>query len=140
MVPHHQGGIEMAQIELARGGRAEVKAIAQRIIDEQTADISFLLSARQTITGTSAQPGPMVDAYMLVEMAELEAAATQDVDRLFLQGMIAHHAGAMSMAQRAHYFLLNGDIRQNALDVIDQQAIDIGEMHAMVHDLFGGEE
>ncbi len=53
----------------------------------------------------------MIDPYMLVEMAELEAAATQDIDRLFLQSMIAHHAGAMSIAHRAHYFLLNGDVR-----------------------------
>lgn len=40
MVSHHQGAIEMAKTELAKGANADAKALAQRIIDAQTAEIT----------------------------------------------------------------------------------------------------
>jgi uncharacterized protein (DUF305 family) len=42
MVKHHQGAITMAQTALAATTRAEVKALAQRIIDAQQAEINQL--------------------------------------------------------------------------------------------------
>ncbi|TNC21326.1 DUF305 domain-containing protein [Amycolatopsis alkalitolerans] len=40
MVEHHQGAVEMARTELAQGASADAKALAQRIIDSQTAEIT----------------------------------------------------------------------------------------------------
>ncbi|ROS41439.1 DUF305 domain-containing protein [Amycolatopsis thermoflava] len=40
MIEHHQGAIEMAQTELAEGSNADAKALAQRIIDSQQAEIA----------------------------------------------------------------------------------------------------
>ena len=42
MVKHHQGAITMAQAALAANTRPEVKALAQRIIDAQQAEITQL--------------------------------------------------------------------------------------------------
>ena len=36
MLAHHQGAIEMAQIELKHGTDAEAKRMAQKMIDDQT--------------------------------------------------------------------------------------------------------
>ncbi|UVS80368.1 DUF305 domain-containing protein [Actinokineospora sp. UTMC 2448] len=40
MIEHHEGAVEMARIELAEGGNAEAKALAQQIIDAQQAEIT----------------------------------------------------------------------------------------------------
>jgi uncharacterized protein (DUF305 family) len=40
MVSHHQGALDMAKTELAAGSNADAKALAQRIMDGQTAEIT----------------------------------------------------------------------------------------------------
>jgi uncharacterized protein (DUF305 family) len=39
MIPHHQGAIRMARVELAEGENPEVKRLAQAIMDAQTKEI-----------------------------------------------------------------------------------------------------
>ena len=40
MIKHHQGAIDMSRTELAKGGNADAKALAQRIIDAQQSEIT----------------------------------------------------------------------------------------------------
>jgi len=42
MVPHHEGAIEMAKAELAKGADPELKALAQDIIDAQQREITAM--------------------------------------------------------------------------------------------------
>ena len=40
MIKHHQGAVEMAETELSKGSNADAKALAQKIIDAQQAEIT----------------------------------------------------------------------------------------------------
>ena len=42
MIPHHQGAIDMAKVELKYGKDPELKKLAQDIIDAQEKEISFM--------------------------------------------------------------------------------------------------
>jgi uncharacterized protein (DUF305 family) len=52
MIPHHEGAIEMANVELAKGSDAELKAVAQDIIDAQERE----LAAMRKHLGDSGKP------------------------------------------------------------------------------------
>lgn len=49
MVTHHQGAVEMAKTELASGANADAKALAQRITDTQTAEITEMQQLLATL-------------------------------------------------------------------------------------------
>ncbi len=44
MIAHHMGAISMAEVELKHGDNAEAKAVAQKIIDNQTKEVEELTS------------------------------------------------------------------------------------------------
>jgi uncharacterized protein (DUF305 family) len=132
IVPHHQMALEMAQMELDKGTRADVKALAQTIKDMQTSEIALLKSARQALTGQAEIPTPPTDAHMEKDMADMRAmAAGPMVDEMFLDDMIPHHSEAISLAHRALPSLSRADVKDNATNVISGQAKEIGEMQTL---------
>ena len=44
MLPHHEGAVQMARIELERGADPELKQLAQEIIEEQEREIELMRS------------------------------------------------------------------------------------------------
>ena len=42
MIPHHQGAIDMAKVELEHGDDPQMRALAEKVIEAQTAEIAEL--------------------------------------------------------------------------------------------------
>lgn len=61
MIPHHQGAIRMAQVELAKGGDPELKQIAQQIIDAQSKEIDQMNMWREEWYGAKSPAGGAPD-------------------------------------------------------------------------------
>ena len=105
MIPHHRQAIVMADLVGGRSTDPAVLDLAARItraqqpeIDEMTARLAgWGVDAGDAGAGDHAghdMSGMMSDA----EMSALEAASGAEFDRLWLEGMIAHHKGAVQMA------------------------------------------
>jgi uncharacterized protein (DUF305 family) len=101
MIPHHQQAVDMGEIAATRASSPEVLALAKQIAEEQEPEIALMDS---WLTGSGAgdhmnhdvgMDGMLTDA----ELETLEAAKGPEFDRLFLEGMIAHHEGTISMAE-----------------------------------------
>jgi uncharacterized protein (DUF305 family) len=131
IVPHHEHAIEMAQMELDKGTRDDVKAIAQTIKDAQTTEIALLKNARRELTGQAEIPEPPTDSHMARDMTRMEQATAANVDVEFLDNMIPHHAEGISIAHRALPSIQRTDVRDNANTVVATQAQEIGEMQAL---------
>lgn len=59
MVPHHQGAIAMAKVELAKGRDSAARALAQRIIATQQREVAQMNGWRTKWYGAPVPPGAM---------------------------------------------------------------------------------
>ncbi|MFW0794211.1 DUF305 domain-containing protein [Gordonia sp. CPCC 205515] len=106
MIPHHQQAIEMADLVPTRTDNPEVTALAARIKAAQQPEIDQMTqqlaawgvdapdSGEHDMSGHGSMPGMMTDD----EMAAMRDATGATFDRLWLEGMIRHHEGAIGMA------------------------------------------
>lgn len=135
MVPHHQQAVEMSALAIDRTTNPVVLDLAERIGTAQGPEIDQMLSmlVRWGVMSEGdhsdhEMPG-MIDAET---MKALRDAKDADFDRLFLTSMIAHHQGAIDMAQDP---LENGeDPELKALldEIVTAQSAEIKEMQALL--------
>jgi len=57
MIPHHQGAIRMARVELAKGSSAEAKELAKQIIGAQAREIEAMNKHRTEVFGVPSPAG-----------------------------------------------------------------------------------
>ena len=106
MIPHHEQAIELSDIALdpTVGASEAVKSLATRIKRAQDPEIlvmkGFLTTWRKSTTmDSSMDHGDMMSGMLsATQMEELSAKRGADFDRAFMNGMIAHHEGAVDMA------------------------------------------
>jgi uncharacterized protein (DUF305 family) len=101
MVPHHQQAVDMGTLAETRATNEEVKAIAAQIKAEQAPEIAQMKKWLTDPAASSHMGHDMGMGGMLSddEMTALENATGVEFDRLFVKGMIAHHEGAIEMAE-----------------------------------------
>jgi uncharacterized protein (DUF305 family) len=80
MVPHHQGAIRMAQIELAEGDDEETKALASEIIDAQSREIEEMNDWRTKWYGSPSPAGGVPDAETTMEQMEAESGSMEGME------------------------------------------------------------
>ncbi len=104
MIMHHQQAVEMAALVEGRTNDETVNAVAGRIDASQKDEITFMREWLEGIGQPAAMAGMghAVDSGMAgmatsAQMAELAAARGVNFDRMFLQLMINHHEGALTM-------------------------------------------
>jgi len=97
MIPHHEQAIEMSDIAFESTSNPEVLQLAQEIKQAQAPEIDLMKSWPGVKESTHA--GHMMDGMLSEdELSALRDARGAEFDRLFLQGMIKHHQGAIEMA------------------------------------------
>ena len=143
MIHHHAQAIDMVKLLNTRSASEDMKRFALRIELSQDDEIKMMrrwLEVRgQDVPGEHAHhmPGAPLMPGMLSkdEMDRLAAAKGPEFDRLFLEGMIKHHAGAITMVQEL--FATPGagqdsEIYAFASDVDADQRMEIERMGAML--------
>jgi uncharacterized protein (DUF305 family) len=146
MIGHHQQAIEMTTLLKTRSESEDMKKLALRIDVSQADEINMMkrwLEVRGAeipsehamhMHGAVLMPG-MLTAE---EMARLADARGVEFDRLFLQGMIKHHGGALTMVEEL--FATPGagqeaEIFAFASDVDADQRMEMDRMGAMLNAL-----
>lgn len=150
MIPHHAQAVRIAGLAPSHGARADVRALAARIVVAQQDEIAlvqtWLRDHRLPVPDATAarmhmsmngmehamlMPGMLTDA----QLARLDAARGTEFDRLFLEAMIRHHHGAVEMVDQL--FHANGagqdeTVFRFASDVYADQTTEIDRMQTML--------
>ena len=149
MIGHHAQALEMAALVPERTHRDDMRLLAKRIDLSQADEIRMMqhwLEARgQQVPGPHAHhaagaTGAAVAAMMpgmlsTEEMARLAAARGDAFDRLFLELMIKHHEGALTMVNELSATAGAGqesEMYAFASDVDADQRMEIDRMRGMI--------
>ncbi len=139
MIPHHEQAVAMSALAPSRTQNAAVLKLAKQIEAAQGPEIaqmkSWLTGWNEPLTvgdmGGMAHGGG--SGMMKPEqMTALEKAKGAAFDKLYLQDMIAHHEGAVTMAQQELDSGENQQVKTLAQAVIDGQTKEISEMKQML--------
>ena len=138
MAMHHQMAVDMAQTAVTKAASADVRAMAQQMVTDQQAEIAQMLAWRQQwfpdapAPDTTMSADDMAAMGMSMDMPGLTRATGPAYDRIFLQSMTPHHAGAITMAAEAQMHSRRPEVRALAEAIITAQAREIGEMQQAV--------
>jgi uncharacterized protein (DUF305 family) len=142
MIGHHGQAVEMTGLLATRTAREEMRRLGQRIEISQQDEIAMMrrwLEARgQQAPGPHAMHMMMPGMLAPEEMDRLAGAAGGEFDRLFLEGMIKHHAGALTMVEELFSHpgaAQEPEIFAFASEVAADQRMEIDRMGAMLQEL-----
>ncbi len=146
MIHHHGQALDMTDLLSSHTESGEMRLLGQRIDISQTDEMGMM--ARWLESRGEGVPkvreeeaSPLKDDQLMPgmlterQMAELASARGEAFDRLFLELMIVHHEGALTMI--SELFLVSGagqepGIFQFASDVDADQTAEIGRMNTML--------
>jgi uncharacterized protein (DUF305 family) len=134
MIPHHQQAVDMSELAIEKTADADVRALAEQIRDAQAPEIELMESwldeagVRMSMGQHDMGMGGMLSED---EMTALENATGAEFDRLYLEGMIEHHEGAIQMAQ----LILdseNPEVKALGEAIVESQTAEIEQMKRML--------
>jgi uncharacterized protein (DUF305 family) len=150
MIPHHAQAVIMAGWAPTHGARQDVAILCERIVVAQRDEILTMqnwlrdrglpvpaaTSTRHKMQMDGMEhdmlmPGMLTDE----QMAALDRARGPEFDRLFLEGMIRHHQGAIDMVDKLFKSYGGGQeelVFKFASDVYADQGIEIDRMNKML--------
>ena len=104
MIPHHQQAIEMAELAESKSSNQQVLSLAADIKAAQQPEIETMQGwlAEWGVSSDDMDMGEMEHGGGMMsdeDMAALESASGAEAAPLFLEQMIAHHQGAIEMAE-----------------------------------------
>ena len=134
MIPHHEQAVVMSQYALTNTENAQVLALAQEILDEQGPEIEQMNAILARFDAGMGGHGGHTMAGMLTEdeLSSLQAARGAAFDELFLTGMIAHHVGAIEMADDVLAAGADPEVRALAETIVAGQQAEIEVMQKLL--------
>jgi uncharacterized protein (DUF305 family) len=134
MIEHHQGAIDMAEMALEQAEHEEIRTLSEEIIAAQQGEIEQMQQWRsEWFPDLEATEG------MAMDMGQMSISDDESVpfDQRFIEAMISHHQGAISMAEMALEMSEREEIRSLAEDIIAAQTAEIEQMQGWLADWYG---
>ena len=140
MLPHHEGAVDMAEIQLKYGKDDTMRKLAEDVIAAQEAEIKQMEDWLEANPDTEEQPNTieMRQAYdaSMQSMHDdmMQGILSEDADMAFAKGMLPHHEGAVAMAEVQLKYGKNEEMRKLAQEIIDAQKAEIDLMQNWINE------
>ena len=125
MIMHHQGAIDMAQQALKEAEHPEIKTLATALVQAQEAEIAQMQAWRKRWYPDLA---PTDGMGMDMGTMMIAAGTSKPFDLRFIEAMIPHHQGAITMAKDAQQKAERPEIKTLASGIITAQEAEIAQM------------
>lgn len=133
MLPHHMQAVRNSEIEIAMGKDPEVKAVAQKILDQQLKEIETMRGFLEVFDAPEKAAPTDQQAVWDKNTADLRAAATpEERDVIFLTNMVPHHSAAVPMSQVEITLGSYQPGIELAMEIKQTQRMEIKEMNMMI--------
>ena len=131
MIMHHQGAMNMANVQLQEGKNDSLKRTAQKIIREQQMEIQQFQTILTTLTVDNTDMEYMME--QMEGMKKMDKAIdvqliTGDIDNDFATLMIWHHQSAIDDASGYLHHGNNAQLKTIANNIIKAQTMEIQEL------------
>lgn len=139
MLPHHEGAVEMAEIQLKYGKDETMRKLATDIIAAQEAEIKQMENWLEANPDTEEQDytkgmhKAYLDSMKPMHDDMMQGVLSEDADMAFAKGMLPHHQGAVAMAEVQIKYGKDKQMRKLAQDIIDAQKSEIDLMQDWIN-------
>ena len=141
MILHHEQALELAALVPSRTKREDFIRFARYLNGAQQAEIDQMKTLLELAADRGLEPPhhemngdpPMAGMLSKAQMAAVRAASGAQFERLWLQGMILHHEGALDMARAQQQRQFDSGRRPYGVDVLldDILVVQRGEITRM---------
>ena len=141
MIMHHEQALELADLVPSRTKHEDFIRFARYVNGGQQAEIDQMKNLLELAADRGLEPPhhemngdpPMAGMLSRAQMAAVRAASGAQFDRLWLQGMILHHEGALDMARAQQQRQFDSGRRPYGIDVLldDILVVQRGEITRM---------
>jgi uncharacterized protein (DUF305 family) len=135
MIPHHQQAIVMAKQAATKASSPQVKKLAAQIEQAQDPEIQKMTGWLKAWGASVPSPGGMqMGEGMMSEqdMTKLGKLSGKQFDKAFLQMMIKHHQGAVTMAKTEQASGSSADAKALADSIVTSQSAEITTMQHLL--------
>ena len=141
MIPHHQSAIDMAKLAQEKGESMFIQNLADDIIAAQKEEITVLTQGVKDLEAAGVEEGDLGladhETGMDANLDELREA--NPFDRAFIDMMVPHHRGAITMAKVEVQKGKEPALLAVAENILTTQQVEIDAMNEHRKENFGGE-
>lgn len=129
MIPHHEQAVVMSDLALEISANPEILALATAIRRAQAPEIEQMkIWIAGEESDSHAGHGMSMDGMLTEsEIETLRNSTGAAFDRLFIEGMIGHHEGAISMVEIIDGSK-NSEVKELAANIVSSQSAEITTM------------
>ncbi|GEM_PF-609418 len=134
MIPHHQEAVESSAYLLTRTTDPDLQQFLKGVIDVQSAEVGQMKVWHRTWFNSEYQS----DGKYMPMMGELTKLQGKELEKAYIQGMIAHHKGAIDMANQIISKTSRSEINTMAQAIIDIQTKEVSLLAAWLQSKYDG--
>ena len=135
MIAHHQGAVDMAKMAESKAQHADLKTFTSNIVASQQKEIEQMKQWREQWYASQPSAMNMDMPGMTASMKGMDAEHMKSTsgnafDMMFIDMMIPHHQGAITMANEALQKAEHADLKKLAQAIITSQEAEIKTMQS----------
>ena len=135
MSAHHQDALEMAKLAESKASHAELRTMAVDMQKAQKAEIDQMAGwrdawSRGAATAVDHEMKGMKETMAGMDMGKLKSATGADFDHAFIDMMVKHHAGAVTMANEALAKATRPEVKELSKKIVSDQTREIAQLRS----------